>query len=206
MTITWSDPITIAGQIEYPQLFDAPAIGLWIEGATLPSWRKVGYLKIEAFIDGEFFNSKIRAIDYGKNLIEIPYRSYRLSFEPLASLLAIYSNLSIKIAPIGTEIMSINYQQTEREIGDPVDTLFTPLITSAEALAANPLRFEGTIYNRTNRLMYVRWGTAAATTANLAVPAGANVKIPTKYTGAIQIIRASGNLTGDVLIQHTSYL
>jgi hypothetical protein len=206
MTITWSAPTTISGKIEYPNLYDAPAIGVWIQGAALPVWRRVGYLRIEVFMDGDFFNHQIKAIDFGKSIIQIPYRNYRLSFEPLESLIALYPNLSIQITPIGTNLMSISYPNTARETGDPVDTLFTPLITSAQALAPDPNRHDGTVYNRTNRTIYVRWGTTAATLTNLPVTAGANVKIPLDYTGAIQIIRATGNLTGEVLIQVISYL
>jgi hypothetical protein len=206
MTIIWSDPIIIAGKIEYPQLWDAPAIGLRIQGSALPIWRKVGYLRIEPFIDGEFFNYQVKSIDYGKNLIQIPYRHYRLSFEPLESLIQIYSNLSIEIAPIGDELMSINYQNVERTTGPVVDTPFTPSTTSGQALGVDLLRHDGTIYNRTNRIIYIAWGTTAATAANLPVPAGANAKIPLDYTGAVQILAAAGALTGNVLSQTTSYV
>lgn len=206
MTITWSDPITIAGKIEYPDLWSTPAIGLWIEGATLPIWRKVGYLRIEPFIDGEYFSHQVKAIDYGKSLIQIPYRHYRLSFEPLENLIEIYSALSIKITPIGRESMGINYQNVDKVTGSIIDTLFAPTAASTQAIAADPLRHEGSIYNRTNRTVYVSWGTAPATTSSLPVPAGANLDMPEDYTGAIQIIAAAGNLTGNVLIQTISYV
>jgi hypothetical protein len=204
MTLTWDAPVPITGRIEYEQIWTTGAIGVWIDNGVVPIWRKAGYLRIEVRIDGEWFVYRVVPLDYGKNLIYVPYRAFRAIFEPLDSLLQLQSSLTIAITEIGTEIMSINYAQVDEVTGDVVSTTFAPNTTSAQALGVDGQRRSGTIYNRTNRTIYVNWGTAAATATSLAVPAGANLSIPEDYIGAVQIIRAAGALTGDVLIQTLS--
>ena len=101
--------------------------------------------------------------------------------------------------------MGINYVQTDKVTGPIVNATVTALITSFQLLPADPLRHEGTIYNKTNKTIFVAWGTAAATATDLAVPAGSNLDIPEDYTGAVQAIGAAA-ITGSVLCQTVSFI
>ena len=101
--------------------------------------------------------------------------------------------------------MGINYQNVDKVTGPIMDTSVAALVTSVQVLAADPLRHKGTIYNKTTKTIYVNWGATAATTASLGIPVGANVDIPDDYTGAVQVIGASG-VTGNVFAQTISYV
>jgi hypothetical protein len=205
MTISWSPPVPLTARIDFPDLSSGSGLGIWVSASITPNWGKIGYYQIEASIDGEFFKLEPKRLEFGKSLIRVPYRTYKLSIIPVPNLIAIYPLISVQIAQIDTNTMSINYQNTERQTGAIVDTTVAGAVASFQVLAADPLRHSGTIYNQTNRALYIRWGTTAATTANLLVPAGANLVIPEDYTGAVQGISTAG-VTGNVLSQTVSFV
>jgi hypothetical protein len=199
----------IQGKIEYPQVWESSRILVRVISPLPPVWRKAGYLKIEVLIEGEYFLVGYKPIEFGNNLIDVGLSAYRLSFDPVNQLTVLYPNTSISIYQLTRQDysnMGINYQQVDKVTGGVVDTVYVPTTTSGNALAADLLRHEGTIYNRTNRTIYVSWGTTAATVTSLAVAAGANLDMPEDFTGAVQILAAAGVLTGNVLIQTVSYV
>lgn len=102
--------------------------------------------------------------------------------------------------------MGINYAQTNRETGSIIDTNVAVTVASVQLLGVDPFRHEGAIYNKTNKTIYIVWGTVAATSNNsLAVPAGANLDIPEDYTGAVQVGGAIG-VVSNALAQTISFL
>jgi hypothetical protein len=205
MTITWSEAITLTDRIDYPDLLSGSGLAIWVSSAVTPVWNKIGYYQLEALIEGEFLKLQPERLEFGKSLIKVPYRFYKLSIISIPNVLTIYPFISIKIAQIEREIMGINYSQIEKATGSIVDTSVAGAVATFQILGVDILRHEGTIYNRTNRTLYVKWGTAAATAADLAVPAGSNIDIPEDYTGAVQGICAAG-VTGNVLSQTISFV
>jgi hypothetical protein len=203
--IQWSDPIQMAGRIDFPDVLESSGLGIWITGGVTPVWNKIGYFQIAAAIEGEFLKLRPERLEFGKSLFVIPFRFYKLSFIPVENLLAIYPNLSIQIAQLDKNIMGINYSQIDKQTGAIVDTLVVGAVATFQLLPVDLLRHEGTIYNRTTRTLYVKWGTVAATTTDLAVPAGSNIDLPEDYTGAVQGICAAG-VSGSVLSQTISFL
>jgi hypothetical protein len=168
------------------------------------NWYKAGYLKILLPIFNKWVPISNKAILLTwEQVIEIPYKNYRLSFSPevwLESPNVIINSYLIEYNPMG-----INYGQVEKQTGAVVDTSIAGSATTFQVLPVDLLRHEGTIYNRTNRILYIKWGTAAATAADLAVPAGSNIDIPEDYTGAVQGICAAG-VSGAVLSQTISFI
>jgi hypothetical protein len=210
--VNWLYSQQITGKFVYPQLWESSKILIQINCPITPVWRKAGYLKIEALIEGEYFTVDYKPIEFGNSLIDISVPIYRLSFEPVSQLTTLYPNTTISIyqlsqAEVKNTTVGINFSVQPRSTGAIVDELKTTGLTvSQEVMAANVDRAEGgTIYNRTNKAMYVRWGTTAATSADLAVTAGSNIDVPDSYTGAAQAICASG-ATGNILTQTVSYI
>lgn len=205
MTVNWSASQPLTGRIDYPDLLTAPGLGIKISGNITSQFNRIGYFQIDAEIDGEFFKLRPERLDLGNALIDVPYRSYKLSVVPIPNILLIYPPLTIQIAQIEREIMSINYNNVDKQTGAVVSTPVTGATTSFQILAVDAARYSGTIYNQTNRNLWVNWGTTAATTANLLVPSGANLVVPEAYTGAVQGISAAG-VTGSVLSQTVSFI
>jgi hypothetical protein len=205
MTIDWGLPLPLESRIDFPDLLTSNGLAIWIEGNATPLLSKLGYFQIEALIEGEFFKLRPERLDAGKNLIVVPYQAYKLSIIPLPNILTVYPSLTVKIAQINKGIMSINYQNVDRVTGGVVNTPVAGAIASFQILPTDANRHSGTIYNRTNRNLWVSWGTAAATTADLLVPAGSNLVIPEDYTGAVQGISAAG-VTGNILSQTVSFI
>jgi hypothetical protein len=205
MTIDWGLPLPLESRIDFPDLLTSNGLAIWIEGNATPLLSKLGYFQIEALIEGEFFKLRPERLDAGKNLIVVPYQAYKLSIIPLPNILTVYPSLTVKIAQINKGIMSINYQDVDKVTGDVIDTSVAGSAASFQILPVDLARHSGTIYNNTNRKLWVKWGTTPATTANLLVPVGANLVIPEDYTGAVQGICASG-VTGNVLSQTVSFI
>jgi hypothetical protein len=182
-------------------------LGLSIEivpNSYQSTWYKAGYLQILLP-----FNNKWIAVSTDsilltwQQIIHVPYANYRLRF----SLSNWLDGCKIDINPYSIQYnpMGINYQNVDKVTGPIVNTTVAALVTSVQLLAADPLRHEGTIYNKTNKTIYLSWGATAATTADLAIPVGANADIPEDYTGAVQVIGAAG-VTGNVLAQTISFI
>jgi hypothetical protein len=204
----------IEGKIEYPQTWESSRLLVRIVSPIPPLWRKAGYLKIEALIDGEYFTLDYKPIEFGNSLIEISVPAYRLSFEPVNQLTALYPNSSISIYQLlPTEVRSItmsgSYDPGNRPVG-PDSATTVPASTSNVIISlANPNRTpEGYIVNNSNKAMWVAFTGNPATTAppnTKVLPNGGNYDIPGGYTGAIHGIWEA-NATGSCVLHEFSYI
>jgi hypothetical protein len=192
--INWLPPIPITGKVEIPGLFESRAILIWVTSPTRSVWRKAGYLRVEEFFEGEYLTVSYIAIEFGKSRITIPSATYRLSFDPVKDLTIIYPNTSISIYPLtlaeaeSLNIMGINVAPSTPDVlGDEVITTVVASITNVVLDPANPARRDGFIINKSNRNLWVKFASTAATAAaptSLVTP-NSNITIPEGYTGAI---------------------
>jgi hypothetical protein len=200
--------ITSSNPVILPCSFTSQLLAIDIAaGNQKDTWYKAGYLQSFIEIEGtKFVGNRIKLI-FGSQLIEIPYRTYQLEYDPADWL----QNISVKIKQLSATnyqtIMGVNFSVQPRATGAMVDEVkLTGLTVSQEVMAANVDRAEGgTIYNRTNKNMYVKWGILPATATDLLVTAGSNIDVPDSYTGAAQAICANG-ATGSILTQTVSYV
>ena len=168
------------------------------------NWYKAGFLKILLPVGDRWVPISNKPISLTwEQIIEVRYRNCRFAFTPETWLDP--SNFIVTPYTIQYNSMGINFAQVDKQTGGVVNTSAIASINSFQVLPADPLRHEGTIYNRTNKTIFVAWGLSVATLADLAVPAGANLDIPEDYTGAIQAIGAAA-ITGSVLSQTISFL
>jgi hypothetical protein len=63
---------SLTSRVEFPGLYEARAISIWIKSPLVSLWRKAGYLRIEELFEDEFFTVSYQAIDFGKSRITIP--------------------------------------------------------------------------------------------------------------------------------------
>ena len=168
------------------------------------NWYKAGTLKILLPVGNRWvpISNKPILLTW-EQIIEVRHPNCRFAFTPETWLDP--SNFIVTPYTIQYNPMGINYSQIDKQTGPIVNTTVAALITSVQLLPVDLLRHEGVIYNRTNKTIFVAWGTAAATAADLAVPAGANLDIPEDFTGAVQAIGAAG-ITGSVLSQTVSFI
>jgi hypothetical protein len=178
-------------------------------------WRKAGYLRIEVLIEGEYFTVDYLPIDFGNNLVSVNVPAYRLSFEPVNNLPAIYPNTTISIyqltpPEVRSLQMSGSYDAGHRPIGADSETIVPATPGNIQGLPPNLNRApDGYVVNNSNKAMWVRWkdGTPATTAkpSTKILPNGGNWDIPGGYTGAIQCIWENG-ATGDAVIHEFSYV
>jgi hypothetical protein len=198
--INWSTPIPIAGSVAFAGVFDSSKLLVWIDSTLPPTWRKAGYLRVELLFEGEYLTTSYRTVNFGKSLIDIPVKPYRLSFDPVNSLNTIYPNTSISIYPLtpteSIDIMGINFAPIPPDVlGDEVTTTIVASVTNVTLDPANANRREGFIVNKSNRNLWVRFGAAAAIAGapTSMVPPNGNINIPDGYTGIINGIWSGPN-------------
>ena len=168
------------------------------------NWYKAGLLKILLPVGNRWvpISNKPILLTW-EQIIEVRYPNCKFAFTPetwLDPCNFIVTPYTIQYNPMG-----INFSPIDKQTGPIVSATVAVPITSVQILAADPLRHEGTIYNRTTKTIFVAWGAAAATAADLAVPAGSNLDIPEDFTGPVQAIGAAG-ITGSVLSQTVSFI
>jgi hypothetical protein len=199
--VNWLPSIPITGKVEFPGLFDARAIFLRITSTLAPVWRKAGYLRIEAELDGEFFTVGYQAVEFGKSLIPIPASSYRLSFDPVRELPTIYPNTSISLYPLSPlEVLQIvpNYAPiptslTDQPVLDSIPTTFgapqylaATAATAFQCLAANPARQTFAITNTGNATVFLDLDAPTGLTKRLvSVVANGTYVCDFPYVGAV---------------------
>jgi hypothetical protein len=212
--VNWNYSQQITGKIEYPGLWESSRILIRVASLLTPVWRKAGYLKIESLIDGEYFTVDYKAIEFGNSLIEISLPAYRLSFEPVSNLTAIYPNTSISIYQLSpSEVrnlhMSGSYDPGNRPVGADSSATVAAAVTNTVIAAANALRSpEGYIVNNSNKNLWVTFTGVAATAAPPAtkvLPNGGNYDIPGGYTGAINGIWEAA-ATGSCVVHEFSFI
>jgi hypothetical protein len=146
------------------------------------TWYKAGYLYPLISVDGTDIPSKPIFIMFGEQVIDVPYRAYKLRFVPVPYITYPYQLKIFKLP------MSINFAPPlPEQIGPEVTTTVNASITNVPLDPANPTRRSGFIVNKSNRNLWVVFSPAAATAAaptNLITP-GSNIDIPENYTGVI---------------------
>jgi hypothetical protein len=185
-TITNGNPFLL------PFTFTSPLLAIAIDGSSNQSRLFKASLIPSIAISTEVFKGKPLFTGYGKHLLEIPYLNYQLTF--IAELFHQPINLKIKQIPNNEinnyTIMNVSgFQPIVEQVGNDTPTTVTASVTSVTLVAANTARREGFIENKSNRPLWVNFGTTAATGASpsILVPAlTGNVGIPENYTGAIQ--------------------
>lgn len=190
--ISWLSAIPVTGTVQFPGTYDTSKVLIWVSSPIAPVWRRAGYLRIEVLFEGEYITASYRAIEFGKSMVDIPIKPYRLSFDPVRDLITIYPNTLISIYPLtqseSINIMGINFAPIPPEtLGDEVVTTVVASITNVPLDPANPTRREGFIVNKSNRNLWVRFSATAATAAapTSLVPPNSNINIPDGYTGVI---------------------
>jgi hypothetical protein len=154
-----------------------------------PTWYRSGFLRSFINFDGRQFVGNNFETRFGDQLFEIPFQAYQLEFSPQFWMTD--TNIKIKQLSITeTEgiIMGINFAPNPTELlSDEVVTTIAASITNIVLDPANPARREGFIVNKSNRNLWVKFGTAAATAAapTSLVPPNSNINIPDSYTGVI---------------------
>jgi hypothetical protein len=215
MTIDWLYAQTITDNIEFPQTWTSGGVLISITNTTPPSWRKLGYLKIEQLIDGEFFTWQYRPIEFGKSSIIIPFNAYRLSFEPVSTLLILHPNISIKIAEFNPNMYISPPDNLPPQIGKPIYTNVTPAAPRAATpiftIAAARSRRSALITNGTNKAMSINEGSAtdiptlAAALPFVSIPAGQSYTVE-DYSGEIVgIMSADYQAGGKVYVKELPY-
>jgi hypothetical protein len=201
--INWLVNLPIGDEMAFDPIFTTNAVLVSITGSYPGHWVKAGYLKAAIIVDNVPFVLTSKLVRLGDNIILIGARNYQLFFEPVYYLSSQFNPI-IKIAEQEID-MGVNFPSS-RQTGDMITVSKIATAASQELLPENLDRAQGgTIYNKTNRVLYVRWGTTAATSSDILVPAGGNIDIPDEYTGAIQGI-SSNTGNGTIVIQTLSYV
>jgi hypothetical protein len=166
MTASFTALEKITGKIEFPDVFTSTGILVKITNPIIPEWRKVGYFKIEALIDGDFFNAQFRSIEFGNSLISIPYSAYRLTFEPIDSLLVLHPNLSIQIAEFNLNMYVSPGESKRPEVGEPIYNTIIGVVLSVagQTFSIAPVRSRRSalITNKTGRILRIKEGSATS--------------------------------------------
>jgi hypothetical protein len=201
MTIAWLPAIPLTSRVEFPGLYQARAISIWINSPLVSVWRKAGYLRIEELFEGEFLTVSYQAIDFGKSRITIPATSYRLSFEPVKDLSIIYPNTSISIYPLTSAeaalIMPLSTPMPttigENPILDSLATTFSApqylaatLPAAYQALPANAGRQSFAVTNTGTATVYLDLDAPTAANKRLqSIPINATYISDFNYVGAV---------------------
>lgn len=186
MSIAWLYEQTIAEKIEFPKIWTTNGILISISNAVVPSWRKLGYLKIEAKIEGDFFTAQYKAIEFGNSQISIPFKECRLSFEPVESLIVLHPNIQIKIAEFNLNMYVSPSESTRPEIGEPIYSTVIPTAPSSAtprfSIAPTRSRRSVLITNKTNKILFVREGAIDSTPTLVAADPFTSIAAGASYT------------------------
>jgi hypothetical protein len=216
MTIDWLYAQTITGNIEFPRIWTLGGVLISISNSAAPTWRKLGYLKIEASIAGEFFTAQYKPIEFGNSLLPIPYSNYRLSFEPVERLIELHPNLTIKIAEFNLNMYVSPAPSSRPEVGEPIYTTVTPNQANATVpvftIVAPRSRRSALVTNKTNKPVYIKEGAAAS--APTLVPADPFVSIAagSSYTvedwsgEIVGLMSANYQAGGKIIVKELPYV
>lgn len=198
--INWQAPVTITGNIIFPDLITSRAILVSIISTLSPVWRKAGALRIEALFEGEFITISYQSVNFGKSLVSLPAVQSRLTFEPARDLVTIYPNTTIAFYPLtitqALALMPIYEGQTpsiEQPVIDSVPTTFTAVgylaATAASAyqcLAANPARQRFSVTNLGAASIYLDFDAPTdGFKRYIAIAAGSTYVSDFPYVGAV---------------------
>jgi hypothetical protein len=209
MSIAWLFQQTITEKIEFPKLWTTNGILISISNAVVPSWRKLGYLKIEAKIEGEFFTAQYKAIEFGNSQISIPFKEYRLSFEPVESLIILHPNIQIKIAEFNLNMYVSPAESARPETGEPIYSTVIPNSPDSNtprfSIAPTRSRRSILITNKTNKVLFIKEGginslpTLAAADPFTSIAAGASYAVE-DWSGEVSGLMAAKIAAGGKII------
>jgi hypothetical protein len=146
--INWLYSEVVTGKIDFPKIWSSRGILISVSASVPTVWRKAGYLRVEALINDDFFTTEVKPISFGSSLIAISVTAYRLSFEPVESLLLLYPNTSIKITELSaTEVNTIMPMYSvplPKSIAEQpvVDSIPTTFAAPSYAAAALPIVYQ----------------------------------------------------------------
>jgi hypothetical protein len=192
--------ITSSNPVILPCSFTAQLLAIDIAaGNQKNTWYKAGYLQSFIEIEGTKFVGNRSKLIFGSQLIEVPYRTYQLQYDPADWL----QNINIKIKQLSTtQIQTImpNYASFPASIGgqpvlDSLPTSFSApqylaatLPAAYQCLPANPLRQSFAVTNLGTATVYLDLD--APTAANkrfIAIAAGGTYVSDFPYVGAVFI-------------------
>jgi hypothetical protein len=211
--MNWDCQIVIAGSsaVILPCDFTAQLLAIEVRSQVRKdTWFKSGYLHTFVNLDGLSFTGRQFTLGFDRQLIEIPYSSYQLSFQPVEWSV----NTTISIKQILTTqyreiIMSASYDPGIRTVGADSASTVNASVANVVLAATNLNRApEGFIVNNSNKNLWVTFtGTAAtaAAPATKVLPSGGNIDIPGNYTGVINGIWEA-SATGSCVVHEFSYI
>jgi hypothetical protein len=144
------------------------------------TWYRSGYLEVFTTIGGSIFTGQKKTLGFGGQLIEIPYSSYQLKFQPVQWL----EGASIKIQQLSLpEIRAImpNYSPLPSTLGDQpvVDSIPTSFTAPAYSAAALPTAYQALAPNAQRQSFAFSNLGAAAVFLDFDPPSAANKRMIT---------------------------
>lgn len=198
MSILWTIDENVSGNVDFLPVFVANGLLINVQGSSSTEPTKAGYLKASAYVDGELFEYSSKLIKFGKTVLLIGLKEYKLSFSP--EYPARINSATLKISPYKiTQIMDISNPLPtsigEQPVIDSLPTTFsapqylaTALPAAYQALAANPARQGLVITNNGNAPIYIDLDAPTALTKRMATLAVAGVfNLGFVYVGAVFI-------------------
>ncbi len=165
-----------------------------------PGWNRAGYLYPLLSIGGGDIPASSIPINFDAQIIQVPYRSYKLRFEPVKWLTSKYTFKLFKIN------MAINYPNNPTTSTSGTVTTVAAAAVSTVISAPNANRLlGGMIINKTNRRLWIRFDATAATAASpsIDIPAnGGSVDISDGFIGQITGIWEAGATGSCTIIEY----
>jgi hypothetical protein len=180
-----------------PQTYSDAGLSIEIVPTIIrPSWYKAGFVKILLPIGSDWLPISNKSILLTwQQLIEIPYKEYRLAFTPetwLGSCQFIVNPYQIQYNPMGL-YAPIPGTIAEQPVLDSLPTTFSAVVynvatpaASYQALAANPARQKFAISNKGTAAIYIDLDAPTGATTNMfTVPANGTYISDFDYQGAV---------------------
>ena len=166
-----------------------------------PTWHKAGYLYPLINVGGGDIPGSGIYINFGAQIVSIPYLAYKLRFVPVPYLT---SNYTLKIFKLPMSISYPSSVPTTASSGSATTIAAATVSTTITAVNASRT-LGGLIVNKSNRRLWIRFDALTATTAfpSIDIPAnGGSIDIPDGYIGQITGIWESGATGSATLIEY----
>jgi hypothetical protein len=198
VAISWTINENVSGDIDFTPIFIANGLLINVEGNSSAAPTKAGYLKVSAFVEGELFEYSSKLIKFGKTVLLIGLKEYKLSFSP--DYPAKINSATLKISPYNiTQIMDIlNPLPTsigEQPVVDSLPTTFSApqylaatLPAAYQALPANTARQGFAIVNNGTAPVFLDLDAPTSATKRLAaIAVGGVFNLGFVYQGPVFI-------------------
>jgi hypothetical protein len=191
----------VKGQILISNLvLDSQLLVIQVEMLGRPvSWNKAGDLFPLLLFGSEQIDLPSIPVLFGKKGIRIGEKVTSFRFIPVPWLRSYYTIKIWKVSTMGINFPPVVATATAGTVGT------VPASVASVAISpANANRLGGLIINNTNRVLWVLFNSAVATTASpsVSVPVGGNIDINENYVGEIRGINAgaAAGLTGSIQV------